>query len=107
MRKLQVIVGGVQLLDYCDCIVHSCMAGLLTSTMAYDFVLFVVVVGFSSFHVFFYYYNVHACCLVKASSENESAPYVRLMCVNDDSSPDLYGGESRSNIHCCANNSVR
>ena len=52
MRKLQVIVGGVQLLDYCDCIVHSCMAGHLTSTMAYDFVLFVVV-GFSSFHVFF------------------------------------------------------
>ena len=54
MRKLQVIVGGVQLLDYCDCIVHSCMAGLLTSTMAYDFVLFVVVVGFSSFHVVFF-----------------------------------------------------
>ena len=27
--------------------------------------------------------------------------------VNDDSSPDLYGGESHSNIHCCANNSVQ
>ena len=76
VRKLQVIVGGVQLLDYCDCIVHSCMAGLLTSIMAYVFVLFIIVVGFSC-----YYYNVHGCCLVKASSENESTPYVRLICV--------------------------
>ena len=76
VRKLQVIVGGVQLLDYCDSIVHSCMAGLLTSTIAYVFVVFVVVVRFS-----FYYYNVHACGLVKALSENESTPYVRLICV--------------------------